>query len=113
MSINFGSTFDPYALDENKVRVNKFNIANGGGLLRLTSANINMNYLFSSTQLEGNREEGEEDLEQRNQREATSSGGRDDDLFGRAEDFTDRRMNDAENTDPHPLPHYRSKYPGI
>lgn len=112
MSINFGSTFDPYALDENKVRVNKFNIDNGGGLLRLTSANINMNYSFSSTQLEGNREEGEEDLEQRNQREATSSGGRDDDLFGRAEDFTDRRMNDAENTDPAPTyPSYRTKIP--
>ncbi|MCH1432929.1 MAG: LPS-assembly protein LptD, partial [Flavobacteriaceae bacterium] len=112
MSINFGSTFDPYALDENKVRVNKFNIANGGGLLRLTSANINMNYSFSSAQLEGNREEGEEDLEQRNQREATSSGGRDDDLFGRAEDFTDRRMNDAENTDPAPTyPSYRTKIP--
>ena len=112
MSINFGSTFDPYALDENKVRVNKFNIAAGGGLLRLTSANINMNYSFSSTQLEGNREEGEEDLEQRNQREATSSGGRDDDLFGRAEDFTDRRMNDAENTDPAPTyPSYRTKIP--
>jgi hypothetical protein len=112
MSINFGSTFDPYALNENKVRVNKFNIANGGGLLRLTSANINMNYSFSSTQLEGNREEGEEDLEQRNQREATSSGGRDDDLFGRAEDFTDRRMNDAENTDPAPTyPSYRTKIP--
>ena len=112
MSINFGSTFDPYALDENKVRVNKFNIANGGGLLRLTSANINMSYSFSSTQLEGNRKEGEEDLEQRNQREATSSGGRDDDLFGRAEDFTDRRMNDAENTDPAPTyPSYRTKIP--
>ena len=112
MSINFGSTLDPYALDENKVRVNKFNIANGGGLLRLTSANINMNYSFSSTQLEGNREEGEEDLEQRNQREATSSGGRDDDLFGRAEDFTDRRMNDAENSDPAPTyPSYRTKIP--
>ena len=112
MKINFGSTFDPYALDENKVRVNKFNITNGGGLLRLTSANINMNYSFSSTQLEGIREEGEEDLEQRNQREATSSGGRDDDLFGRAEDFTDRRMNDAENTDPAPTyPSYRTKIP--
>ena len=112
MIINFGSTFDPYALDENKVRVNKFNIANGGGLFRLTSANINMNYSFSSTQLEANRKEGEEDLEQRNQREATSSGGRDDDLFGRAEDFTDRRMNDAENTDPAPTyPSYRTKIP--
>ena len=70
MSINFGSTFDPYALNENKVRVNKYNIVEGGGLLRLTSANVNMNYTFSSSQLEGNREEEQEDQEQRNQREA-------------------------------------------
>lgn len=112
MSINFGSTFDPYALDENKVRINKFNIANGGGLLRLTSANVNMNYSFSSSQLEGNREKGQEDQEQRNQIEATSSGGRDDDLFGRAEDFADRRMNDTENSDPAPTyPSYRTKIP--
>ena len=111
MSINFGSTFDPYALNEKKVRINTFNIANGGGLLRLTSANVNMNYSFSSTQLKGaNREE--EDSEERSQREATSSGGRDDDLFGRAEDFTDRRMNDAENNDPAPTyPSYRTKIP--
>ena len=112
MSINFGSTFDPYALDENKVRINKFNITNGGGLLRLTSANVNMNYSFSSSQLEGNREKGQEDQEQRNQIEATSSGGRDDDLFGRAEDFADRRMNDTENSDPAPTyPSYRTKIP--
>ena len=112
MSINFGSTFDPYALNENKVRINKFNIANGGGLLRLTSANVNMNYSFSSSQLEGNREKGQEDQEQRNQIEATSSGGRDDDLFGRAEDFADRRMNDTENSDPAPTyPSYRTKIP--
>ena len=111
MSINFGSTFDPYALNEKKVRINTYNIANGGGLLRLTSANVNMNYSFSSTQLKGaNREE--EDSEERSQREATSSGGRDDDLFGRAEDFTDRRMNDAENNDPAPIyPSYRTKIP--
>jgi len=111
MSINFGSTFDPYALNEKKVRINTYNIANGGGLLRLTSANVNMNYSFSSTQLKGaNREE--EDSEERSQREATSSGGRDDDLFGRAEDFTDRRMNDAENNDPATTyPSYRTKIP--
>lgn len=112
MSINFGSTFDPYALNENNVRINKYNIVDGGGLLRLTSANINMNYTFSSSQLERNNEDGEKDLEQRNQLEATSSGGRDDDLFGRAEDFTDRRMNDIENTNPAPTyPSYRTKIP--
>jgi hypothetical protein len=109
MSVNFGSTFDPYTLDENKVRINKYHITNGGGLLRLTSANVNMNYSFSSTQLE--RKESDE-VNERSQREATSSGGRDDDLFGQAEDFADRRMNDQENSQPAPTyPSYRSKIP--
>ena len=111
MSVNFGLTLDPYALDENKVRMNKYNISNGGGLFRMTSANINMNYSFSSSQLEGKKEE-EEDPDQRNQLQSTSSGGREDDLFGRAEDFTDRRMTDNQNSEPAPqYPSYRTKIP--
>jgi hypothetical protein len=111
MDVNFGLTLDPYALDENKVRMNKYNISNGGGLFRMTSANINMNYSFSSSQLEANNEE-EEDPDQRNQLESISSGGRDDDLFGRAEDFTDRRMTDNQNSEPAPkYPSYRTKIP--
>ena len=107
MSVNIGATFDPYALDENKVRINTYNIVNGGALLRMTSANVNMNYSFSSTQFEG-----ENDLDSRNQRETTSSGGREDDLFGVAEDFTDRRMNDSENNEETPqYPSYASKIP--
>lgn len=107
MSVNFGGTFDPYTLNENKTRINKYHITNGGGLFRLTSANINMNYSFSSSELDGKREENE-----RTQRESTSSGGREDDLFGRAEDFTDRRMDDPENTDPPPkYPSYQIKIP--
>ena len=106
MTINMGSTFDPYTLDENNVRINTYHIANGGGLLRLTSANVNLNYSFSSTQFEGDEDENE-----LNQREATSSGGRDDDLFGRAEDFSDRRLNE-ENDRPTPTyPSYRTKIP--
>ena len=107
MSVNFGGTFDPYTLNENKTRINKYHITNGGGLFRLTSANINMDYSFSSSELDGKREENE-----RTQRESTSSGGREDDLFGRAEDFTDRRMDDPENTDPPPkYPSYQTKIP--
>jgi len=107
MSVNMGATFDPYALDENKVRINTYNIVNGGALLRMTSANVNMDYSFSSTQFEG-----ENDLDSRNQRETTSSGGREDDLFGVAEDFTDRRMNDSENNEETPqYPSYASKIP--
>ena len=108
MTVNFGGTLDPYTLNQDKVRINKYHITNGGGLFRLTSANVNMNYSFSSTQIKGREEEENE----RSQQESTSSGGREDDLFGRAEDFTDRRMEDPENNDPvHTYPSYRSKIP--
>ena len=116
MSINFGATFDPYALNENNIRINTYNILNGGGLLRLTSANINMNYSITSNELKGKeKENNEEDNEGKSQSynmiESTSSGGRDDDLFGRAEDFSDRRMN-AENNKPVPkYPSYRTEIP--
>ena len=108
MTVNFGGTLDPYTLNQDKVRINKYHITNGGGLFRLTSANVNMNYSFSSTQIKGREEEENE----RSQQESTYSGGREDDLFGRAEDFTDRRMEDPENNDPAPTyPSYRSKIP--
>ena len=116
MAINFGATFDPYTLNENNIRINKYHITNGGGLLRMTSANINMNYSFSSKQLKGTKDEEEEEEEddqnERIQRESASSGGREDDLFGRAEDFTDRRMTDSKNSKPVPTyPSYRTKIP--
>ena len=106
MTINMGSTFDPYTLDENNVRINTYHIANGGDLLRLTSANVNLNYSFSSTQFEGSGDENDP-----NQREATSSGGRDDDLFGRAEDFSDRRLNEEDDKPTATYPSYRTKIP--
>ena len=107
MSVNTGGTFDPYALDKKNVRINTYNITKGGGLLRLTSANVNMNYSFSSNQLDrsGNKNKRAEE-------ESASSGGREDDLFGKAEDFTDRRITDSENTEPPPkYPSYRAKIP--
>ncbi|MGA0896739.1 MAG: putative LPS assembly protein LptD [Flavobacteriaceae bacterium] len=106
MSINVGATLDPYTLNENKVRINTYHIANGGGLLRLTSANVNLNYSFSSSQLEGSNVDNE-----LNRRESTSSGGRDDDLFGRAEDFSDRRMNSEQNEPAPTYPSYATKIP--
>ena len=44
LATNLNATFDPYALDENLNRINVLNIKNGGGLLRFTSANMNMNF---------------------------------------------------------------------
>jgi hypothetical protein len=48
LSLNFGGTLDPYALNENNKPIKTFNIENGGSLFRLTNANMSMNYSFSS-----------------------------------------------------------------
>ncbi|MDG2235928.1 MAG: putative LPS assembly protein LptD [Flavobacteriaceae bacterium] len=114
MDINIGATLDPYALNQNKTRINTYNILNGGGLLRLTSANVNMGYSISSSQFESgekDNEEIEEESNELNEIESTSSGGREDDLFGRAEDFSDRRMNEDNNSPAPKYPSYRTKIP--
>ena len=72
----------------------------------MTSANLNLNYSFSSKQLEGKKDQNE-----LNEMESTSSGGRDDDLFGMAEDFSDRRMNQEDKGEAAKYPSYRSKIP--
>ncbi|PWH10626.1 organic solvent tolerance protein OstA [Bacteroidetes bacterium SCGC AAA795-G10] len=106
MRINVGTTLDPYTLNDNNIRINKYHLTNGGGLFRMTSANLNLNYSFSSKQLESKNDK--DDL---NKIESTSSGGRDDDLFGMAEDFSDRRMNQEDQGETAKYPSYRSKIP--
>ncbi len=46
--INFAATLDPYAIDNNGRRINTFNVNNGGGLLRLTSARLNTGFSLNS-----------------------------------------------------------------
>jgi len=90
MNVNFGATLDPYALDNNNARVGVFNIDNGGSLFRLTSANLTMNYSLSSKLFndKGNERSREENLR---------SGGRADDMFGRATDFSDQLFDDEDD----------------
>jgi LptD protein len=56
LSINFGASLDPYVVDVNGVRRNKYNIANHGSLFRMTQANLTMNYSLSSKELRGEKE---------------------------------------------------------
>ena len=91
MSINFGATLDPYALDNNNNKIDTWNINNGGSLFRVTSANLTMNYSFSSKDFEG----GEDRTNDRAREESLRSGGRDDDLFGRPMDFSDKDLSDG------------------
>lgn len=94
MSINFGATLDPYALDNNNKKINTFNIDNGGSLFRLTSANMNMSYTLSNKSFSGRDSASDKaGLE-----ESLRSGGRNDDLFGRPEDFADKRLTDDDKS---------------
>ena len=89
LSLNTGATFDPYGLDENNQRINVFNIDNGGGLLRLTSANLSTQYSINNETFK--RGQTEEQIN-----ESTSGGGRPDDLFGVSQDFSDSRQYEEE-----------------
>ncbi|WP_211161690.1 putative LPS assembly protein LptD [Flavobacterium solisilvae] len=82
MNVNFAATLDPYAINNSGQRINTWNIDNGGSLFRMTSANMTINYAFSSSELEG--KENENTAGKRN-------GGREDDLFGTNADLSDRR----------------------
>ncbi len=82
MNVNFGTTLDPYAIDNSGRRINTFNINNGGSLFRMTSSNMTINYSLSSK--DGDEKEKKNDQGERN-------GGRSDDLYGTNTDFSDRR----------------------
>ncbi len=83
MNVNFGVTLDPYAINNNGRRIDTWNIDNGGSLFRMTSANMTLNYAFSSK--DGKDSEKKNDQGERN-------GGREDDLFGSNTDLSDRRQ---------------------
>lgn len=104
MSINFSAGLDPYAIDNNGTRIDTWNIDNGGSLFRLTRANANVSYSISSEMFGKKDDKGkdeEEDLDPFDY--VAQSGGRDDDLFGRADDFNsnpvrkDDKNSDVEN----------------
>lgn len=89
MNVNFGASLDPYAIDNNGRRINTFNIDNGGSLFRLTTARLNIGYSLSSELF--NKEKGRRDEEEIEDEYSATSGGRTDDLFGRATNFNDSR----------------------
>ena len=88
MDINFATTLDPYAIDNSGKRIEKFNIDNGGSLFRMTSANMTLNYSFSST-------DGEKKKDKQNQQ----NGGTGDDLFGTSTDLSDSRQSLFNNNE--------------
>ena len=108
MNINFGATLDPYALDENNNRIDQFQINSGGGLFRLTSANLTFNYAFSSDSSEKKSDRNQSAID-----ESMRNGGRDDDLFGRAMDTSTEEFSrvDDEKKEIKPNNLYNYKIP--
>ncbi|MDH3699525.1 MAG: LPS-assembly protein LptD, partial [Flavobacteriaceae bacterium] len=113
MSINFGASLDPYALDNLNRRINTLNVSNGGSLFRVTSARANVSYNISSKDFQRDRDDDtDEDLEDPYSGESyvASSGGRTDDLFGRSNSFN-RGSFDRRDPDSVENPVYGTKIP--
>ncbi|MFV0565388.1 MAG: putative LPS assembly protein LptD [Flavobacteriaceae bacterium] len=106
MSVNFGATLDPYALDNNNNRIDKFNIDNGGSLFRLTSANLTTSWSIS------NKDGKSDKKKNKGIEENLRSGGRDDDLFGVSEDYANQQFaNDDDEEEDKQSELYRYKIP--
>ena len=108
MNVNFGATLDPYTLDENNNRIDEFQINSGGGLFRLTSANLTFNYAFSSDSSEKKSDRNQASID-----ESVRNGGRDDDLFGRAMDTSTEEFSRADDEKKEKVPNnlYNYKIP--
>jgi lipopolysaccharide assembly outer membrane protein LptD (OstA) len=89
MNVNFASTLDPYAIDNSGKRIETFNIDNGGSLFRMTSANMTINYSFSSNDL---AKDNKETTTPQTDSQTALNGGRNDDLFGTGADLSDSRQ---------------------
>ena len=89
LRLNFGASLDPLAIDNAGNRIDMFNLANGGSLFRLTSANIMINYSLASTDplFGGSPNPDKDDPQNQN----VQNGGRGDDLFGQSVDLADRQ----------------------
>ena len=90
MNVNFGATLNPYAINNAGHDINTWNIDNGGSLFRMTSANMTLNYAFSSKDIEG---------EEKKNTQGKRNGGREDDLFGSNTDLSDRRQSQFKKED--------------
>ena len=91
MNVNFGTTLDPYTIDNSGKRINVFNIDNGGSLFRMTSANMTLNYSLSSKKDEENKKD--------KNNQGKRNGGREDDLFGTNTDLSDRRKSQFDESE--------------
>lgn len=88
LDLNFGAGLDIYALNSNNQRINRLNITNGGSLFRLTNAQTNFNYSFSSKDFEKDGSDEDRRNTDRTENQTFAGGGRPDDLLGTGVDIT-------------------------
>lgn len=88
LDLNFGAGLDIYALNSNNQRINTLNINNGGSLFRLTNAQTNFNYSFSSQDFEKDGSDEDRRNADRIDNQTFAGGGRPDDLLGTGVDIT-------------------------
>lgn len=112
LNVNFGMTLDPYALNNNNRRIDKWNIDNGGSLFRLTNAFASFGYSFSSKDFD-KETENDDPLENQTYR----NGGRQDNLFGASPDeingefYADSQVPEEKEEEKEEQPFYRFKIP--
>lgn len=111
MSINFSAGLDPYAIDNNGRRIDTWNINNGGSLFRLTRANANISYSIDSEMFGKKKDEEQEEEEEDPFDYVAQSGGRTDDLFGRADSFRDNPVRSEDKDEDIENPVYGTKIP--
>ena len=116
IAVNLGATLDPYGLNEDNLRINKFHFDTDGGLFRITSANLNTGYSFSSKDFDKSdkkkKTEDEED-DPFSFYENATGGGRQDDLFGNTigrgnQEYIEEEQEEEEKVK---YPSYRSQIP--
>ena len=95
LRLNLGATLDPMAIDNAGNRIDKFNLANGGSLMRLTSANVTLNYSLASTDPIFGSRGAEDNAENQN----VQNGGRADDLFGQSVDMANQQKSMFDEKD--------------
>jgi lipopolysaccharide assembly outer membrane protein LptD (OstA) len=90
LNVNFGATFDPYALNNNGERIDEFSLTSGGSIARMTSANINLSYNVASTDFDASKKD-------KTEKQNVQNGGRSDDLFGRGTDLSNSNESQFKN----------------
>ena len=104
LTVNFNLSLDPYALDNNNQRIDKFNIDNNGSLFRLTNANLTLNYSFSSKDFE----KGDKDKTKTN---STTTLNSTEDLLGNNNDLSKSSFDENEKEDKKDVKLFNYKMP--